>query len=73
MKAFLDFSDAFDFVREHGAPIICAVKGNKVKLYPSGRALCARNYPYHDFMGDGIHCDCNERTGETIATYTLRF
>ncbi len=39
MKTFDDFSDAFDYCREAGRPVVVLVEGKRWKLYPSGRAV----------------------------------
>jgi hypothetical protein len=50
--------------------------GHPWKAYSNGRLLCAVSQPLHEAYGpdnketDGP-CDCVNRTGETIATYSL--
>ena len=51
--------------------------GQPWKVYPGGRMLCAQSKPYHwafDQHNDDTDgpCDCVNRTGETIATFTMR-
>ncbi len=39
MKSFDNFSAAFDYCREVGYPVVVVVKGEKYKLFPSGKAV----------------------------------
>lgn len=39
MLEFDNFSDAFDYCREAGHPVVIMVKGEKYKLFPSGKAV----------------------------------
>ncbi len=51
-------------------------EGRPWRVYANGRMLCAASAPYHGAYDaeneetDGP-CDCVNRTGETIASYTL--
>jgi hypothetical protein len=61
------WSLAFSDVREMNRPAIVLINGKKRKLYPSGRALCAENFPYHDLTD----CNCDEPSdGVEIMTIT---
>ena len=52
--------------------------GNPWKVYSNGRMLCARSKPYHSAFDPGNRdtdgtCDCVNREGATIASFTMRF
>jgi hypothetical protein len=38
-RRFDAFSDAFDYCRQKGHPVIVSIRDTRYKLYPSGRAL----------------------------------
>lgn len=39
VKKFDTWSEAFDYCREVGYPVVVLVKGEKWKLFPSGKAV----------------------------------
>jgi len=50
--------------------------GNRWKVYANGRTLCAHSRPYHNAYDSQNRdtngpCDCINREGETIATFTF--
>ena len=64
------WGQAFDYIREANRPDVVEIDGHPYKLYPSGRALCAATFPYHNFEGDA--CGCLQReSGGTIAEFAV--